>query len=286
VSRAPRGAARRGAALAALLVLTGCAAPAGDRGTTTPSAVETPAAAGPTAAAVAPLPDLGPGTHELTVAGEDALVRVPERPNGRLVVYAHGVEARATALLNDEAFGALADGLVAAGYVVAASDAAGDAWGDAASVDAHAALATAVTGVAGSREVYLVAESMGGLAGAQLVTGRRIPGLRAYAGISPLCDLGSARRDYGDSIEAAHGPAVDEAVARLSPVRLEAAVPVRFWASAEDVTVPRRDNADVCAAQVVDGGGRADVVPARGGHGDPSTYDLAGLLAFFDDAAA
>ncbi len=295
-----RRAARWGAALAVPLLLAGCAAPAADRGaaapttaapTTSPTApttsptAPTPTAPVPAPAPATPLPALGPGTHEVSVAGENALVRVPERPNGRVVLYAHGLGGRATALLGDEAFGALADGLVAAGYVVAASDAGGDAWGDGASVDAHAALAVAVTGAVGAREVHLVAESMGGLAGAQLVTGRRIPGLRSYAGISPLCDLSSVQDTFGDSIRAAYGPAVDDALARLSPVRLEAAVPVRFWASAEDTTVDRRRNADVCAAQVVDAGGRADVVAAQGRHNDPSTYDLAGLLAFFEAAA-
>ncbi len=280
-----------------LLLLTGCARPAGDRADASPAPSTTvPPSVPPPAPApgvplpvvplpVVPLPDLGPGTHQVSVAGEDALVRVPERPNGRVVVYAHGLEARATALLNDEAFGALADGLVDAGYVVAAGDAAGDAWGNAASVDAHAALAVAVTDLVGARDVYLVAESMGGLAGAQLVTGRRIPGLRAYAGISPLCDLGSVHHDHERSIAAAYGPAVDDALAELSPVRLDPVVPVRIWASADDTTVDRRRNADVCAAQVVAGGGRADVVGAEGGHNDPSTYDLAGLLAFFEATA-
>ena len=278
--RSARWTAAGCAALAVPLLLAGCGGPVGDPAGS-PPATRTPSAA----AAPSPLPALGPGTHEVPVAGEDALVRLPERPNGRVVVYAHGLDARATALLNDEAFGELADGLVAAGYAVAASDAGGDAWGDAASVDAHAALAAAVTDMVGATDVYLVAESMGGLAGAQLVTGRRIPGLRAYAGISPLCDLGSVHEEYEESIEAAYGQAVDEAVAALSPVRLDAAVPVQFWASEDDTTVDRTENADVCAAQVVADGGSAVVVPAEGEHGDPSTYDLPALLAFFESTA-
>ena len=67
-----------------------------------------------------------------------------------------------------------------------------------------------------AKKLIAVGESMGGLAGAQLVTGRRIPGLRAYAGISPLCDLGSVHEEYEESIEAAYGQAVDEAVWRFA----------------------------------------------------------------------
>ncbi|MGY1692659.1 hypothetical protein [Geodermatophilus sp. SYSU D01105] len=232
-----------------------------------------------------PLPDLGPGVHEVEVGGQAAIVVRPEQPNGRLVVYAHGYEARATALLNGEAFGELTDGLVAAGYVVAASDAEGDAWGSAASVDAHAALAAAVSDLVHPTDVYLVAESMGGLAGARLVEDRRIEGLRAYAAIYPLCDLGSVYDDYADSIDAAHGPAVADALEELSPVALGGGVPALFWASEDDTVVEKDRNADVCAAQVVADGGSATVVATEGEHGDPSNFDLPALLEFFDAAA-
>lgn len=232
-----------------------------------------------------PLPDHGAGVHEVQVDGQDAIVIRPDVPNGRLVIYAHGYEARATAVLNDEAFGELADGLVAAGYVVAAGDAGGDAWGDPASVDSHAALAAAVTDLVAATDVYLVAESMGGLAGARLVEGRRIPGLRAYAGIQPLCDLGSVYDEYAASIDAAYGPAVGTALRELSPVPLDGAVPALFWASEDDTVVAKARNADACAAQVVADGGRALVVAAEGDHGDPSHYDLGVLLELFDSTA-
>ena len=277
------GAARwaaRGCAGLVVLLLAGCAAPGDDPGATALVSRAPSAAAAPS-----PLPDLGPGTHELSVAGEDALVRLPEQSNGRVVVYAHGLGARATALRNDEAFGALADGLVAAGYAVAASDAAGDAWGNAASVEAHAALAAAVTDLVGATDVYLVAESMGGLAGAQLVTGRRIPRLRAYAGIYPLCDLGSVHDEFAESIDAAFGPGVKRALDVLSPVALDGTVPTMFWASQDDTVVDKTRNADVCAAQVKADGGTAVVVPTEGEHGDPSNFDLDALLGLFESTA-
>jgi alpha-beta hydrolase superfamily lysophospholipase len=248
-----------------------------------PGAVAT--GSGPVAPAPVPGVPLDPGVHSLQVAGAPAVVLVPEEPAGRLVVYAHGYGADLGALLDDEAFGGLAQGLVAAGYAVAASDAGGDAWGSAASVEAHAALAATARGLAGADEVFLVAESMGGLAAAQLVTGDRIEGLRAYAGIAPLCDLGSVYGDFAGSIRAAHGAGVDEALERLSPVRLDAGVPVRLWASGDDTVVARERNADACAGQVLADGGTAEVVPARGQHGDASHYDLDGVLAFFAAAA-
>ncbi|SNS73233.1 hypothetical protein SAMN06893096_10783 [Geodermatophilus pulveris] len=289
--RPRRGAGRAAAALAVAALLGGCSAPAvpaaGPAAAPVPPADRVPPAESVSPATVAePLPDLGPGVHEVEVGGQAAVVVRPQQPNGRLVLYAHGLDARGTAVLAGEGFGALADGLVAAGYAVAASDAGGDAWGDAASVDAHAALAAAVTDLVDATDVYLVAESMGGLAGARLVEGRRIPGLRAYAGIQPLCDLGSVYDDHAASIDTAYGPAVDGALRALSPVRLDAAVPAVFWASAEDTVVDRARNADVCAAQVVADGGSAVVRAAEGEHGDPSHYDLGALLDLFASTAA
>ncbi|GAB3299739.1 hypothetical protein GCM10027451_01460 [Geodermatophilus aquaeductus] len=272
----------RAALLAGTLLLGACTADGGG-----PGAVAT--GSGPVVPSPVPgtPPDvlLDPGVHSLEVAGEPATVLVPDRPAGRLVVYAHGYGADLGALLDDEAFGGLAQGLLASGYAVAASDAGGDAWGSAPSVEAHAALAATARGLTGADEVFLVAESMGGLAGAQLVTGDRIEGLRAYAGIAPLCDLGSVYGDFTESVDAAYGADVDEALERLSPVRLDAGVPVRLWASEDDTVVARDRNADVCAAQVLADGGTAQVVATRGQHGDPSHYDLDGVLAFFDDAA-
>jgi hypothetical protein len=228
---------------------------------------------------------LDPGFHRLEVGGQDAIVLVPERPVVGLVVYAHGYGAGLDDLLDGQAFGGLAQALVAAGYAVAAGQAGGNAWGDAASVDSHALLAATARRLVGSPDVFLVAESMGGLAAAQLVSGDRIAGLRAYAGIAPLCDLSSVYDEFPDSVDAAHGGGVDEALARLSPVRLDADVPVLPWASDDDTVVPRNRNADVCAAQVAAAGGSARVVAARGEHGDPAHYDPRALLAFFAAAA-
>lgn len=241
--------------------------------------------AGPTAPGVAQVARLAPGAHDLVVGGEAATVLVPEHPNGRLVVYVHGFDGRAGAVLSDDRVGGLAAGLVAEGYAVASSDAAGNAWGDDASVDDYATLAATVSAGTGATDVFLLAESMGGLAAARLVHERRIGELRAYAGIYPLCDLSSVYDDFRESVDGAYGPAVPEALDRLSPVALDGAVPVLFWASPEDVTVDKERNADVCAAQVVADGGSAVVVETDGRHLDASNFRLDALLRFFESAA-
>jgi hypothetical protein len=126
---------------------------------------------------------------------------------------------------------------------------------------------------------------MGGLAAARLVEGRRIEGLRAYAGIYPLCDLRSVYDDFAESVDAVYGPAVEQALDALSPAALDGAVPVLFWASEDDTTVDKNRNADVCAAQVVADGGSAVVVETDGEHLDPTNFDLEAMLGFFESAA-
>jgi len=275
---------RRSASCALLAVALLAGACAGERPSAGPAGPEV--ADEPSAPSAAPSPParLAPGAHELELDGEAATVLVPEHPNGRLVVYAHGYDGRADAVLSEDRFGGLAAGLVAEGYAVASSDAAGNAWGDDASVEAYAELAATATAGTGATDVFLVAESMGGLAAARLVGERRIEGLRAYAGIYPLCDLSSVYDDFRESVDAAYGSAVPQALAGLSPVALDGAVPVLFWASPDDVTVVKERNADVCAAQVVADGGSAVVVETDGRHLDPSNFDLPGLLGFFDSA--
>jgi hypothetical protein len=122
---------------------------------------------------------------------------------------------------------------------------------------------------------------MGGLAASRLIHDERIPGLRAYAGIYPLCDLSSVHEGFAASIEETYGEEVEDALAALSPAPLTAEVPVLFWASPDDTLVAKERNADVCAAQVTEQGGDAEVIETEGEHGDSSNFDAARLLEFF-----
>jgi hypothetical protein len=243
------------------------------------SAAPTSSAAAPSAPA--PVAPLTPGVHAVDVGGQQGVVVVPEHSNGGLVLYVHGFGGSGAAVVGPNGLGGLAPGLVAQGYTVVGGDAFGNAWGNPASVDSYAALVGTVRQMVPVQRVYLLAESMGGLAGAELVTQGRIPALRAYAAIYPLCDLSSVYDDFGDSVRAAWGADADQALATLSPVALSGAVPVLIWASPQDTVVDKARNADVCAAEARADGGTATVIRTRGDHGDPSNFDLATLLAFY-----
>src|SRR5206468_73071 len=69
----------------------------------------------------------------------------------------------------------------------AAALAGGNAWGDARTVEDYRAFTTSLMRRYHLTRVYLMAESMGGLAGMQL--GDRLPRAQALVGIYPVCDL-------------------------------------------------------------------------------------------------
>jgi len=278
--------------LAALVLLTaGCsgadapdATPTGSRTSAVPS---TPPSSSAAAAPTSEVPPAVPGVNRLTVNGQPSVLLVPQTSNGRLVLFAHAAGATAEAVLGvgDLGRGDLAAGLVAAGYTVAASDAHGDAWGNATSLADYTALAREAAARTGTTSVYLVGESMGGLATAQLSLRGALPGVRAYAGIYPVCDLSSIRAQFADSIQAANGEGTAALFTALSPVPLDGSVPVKIWASEGDRTVPKQQNAVVCVQQAQAKGGRAELVDTIGDHGDVSNFDLPALLAFFDSAS-
>jgi pimeloyl-ACP methyl ester carboxylesterase len=280
---------RRTLAAAVTVALLSCgacgptAAPSGGG----PAGASAPDSVSSSASAPDGTPESGPVTLFLTVGDQQAVVRSPAHPNGRLVLFLHGASGSAEDVLRigDGLRADLVAGLVAAGYVVAAGDAHGAAWGNAASVADYEALVSEARRRTGATSVYLLAESMGGLAAAQLTTPGRVDGLRAYAGIYPVCDLSSVRGIFAASIDAAHGADSDAAVAALSPVRPDPAVPLMIWASAADTVVPREQNADVCVAEVHAGGGQAVLNSTVGEHGDPSNFVLPQVLAFFDAAS-
>jgi hypothetical protein len=240
-----------------------------------------------TSAQSAGTPVADPGVTDFVVGGQAAVLWSPRQSNGRLVTYVHGAEGTARSPIDGPSAGLtrLVAGLVAAGYTVVSSDAHGNAWGNDASVADYRELIAAAQARTGTTAVYVLAESMGGLAGAQLVTDDPPKGLRAYAGIFPVCDLSSVYARYQPQIEAAYGEGTYEALVTRSPVPFRTHVPVLMWASPTDTVVDKAANADVCAADAHAAGAPVRVIRTVGDHGDASNYDLDRLLEFFDSAA-
>jgi len=221
------------------------------------------------------------------VRRQAAVVLKPGRPTSKVVIYVHGAGERIANAFREPRKDPIFRTLLDAGYAIAMTDAHGDNWGSAAGERDQVALAAAL-GERGLRDVYVLALSMGGFNGLQLLDDVAV---KAWAGIFPACDLRSvyALGLYRGQIRAAYGRTgrrLGDAIARRSPVDFDPpdGMPMRFWASADDRVIPTRQNTEACAELARRRGADVVVTPTRGDHGDPSNYDAAGILRLFESA--
>ena len=150
------------------------------------------------------------------IDGQQAVVLAGQQ-SGRhdLVIVLHGLGGSA-GLVEEPKAAAFTRRLVADGFVVAASDAHGDAWGDAASQADYVRLHQWVAQRFDIDRTVLVSSSMGAIAGLQLAAHRDVPRLAGWVGVSPVIDLPGAARS---------GPLRDDV--DLSPEQLRALDPSR-----------------------------------------------------------
>lgn len=203
--------------------------------------------------------------------------------SGRVVLYLHGAGGSARELTTDPAKKPLVQRLLANGYTLVSASAGGDSWGNGMSVRAYRSVLHEVESRQEVRGVYILAQSMGGLAGWQLTD---LPKLRAWAGIYPVCNLASVYRlrTYAAQIRKAFGEHLADALRRLSHPVFKRPLPVILWASPRDRVVPKSQNADECAAAARAAGGAVREIATSGDHGDRSNFDATTLVAFFNDA--
>lgn len=212
----------------------------------------------------------------------------PQHATTKVVIYMHGSGENAESIFRDPAKQEIFRTLLRAGYALAADDAHGDNWGNPASERDALNLVAAVLR-RGFRDVYVIALSMGGFNGFQLLGA--VP-IKAWAGIFPACDLASvyAVGLYPGQIRSAYGVrsggSARAALRDRSPVAVDPppGLPMRFWASPDDRVIPKRANTDACAALARRAGADVEVTATRGDHGDASNYDAAGILRLFDSA--
>jgi hypothetical protein len=222
--------------------------------------------------------------ERFSVGDQPAVLLTPQPRTAKVVVYTHGSGETVETVFRDPAKRAIFTALLRSGYALAATDAHGDNWGNAASQRDTLKLVGALRD-RGLRDVYVLALSMGGFDGLGLLG--RVP-VKAWAGIFPACDLASvyAVGLYPGQIRGAYGAATRAALRARSPVAVDppSGLPMRFWASPDDRVIPKRQNTDACADLARRRGAQVEVTATRGDHGDASNYDAAGVLALFDSA--
>lgn len=175
------------------------------------------------------------------IGGQRALV-VGNRTRARqpLVIMLHGVGGNRRMLVADRIL-PFTQALVDRGYLLAASDAHGTAWGARPAQRDYRRLYRWVADHYRVGRVVLVSVSMGGVTGLNLVADDAIPRVAGWIGVSPVTDLHWASQDahLSGSVADALGPG---AVQRLDPMRIG---PRRFtgermviFTTGDDTVVP------------------------------------------------
>lgn len=228
----------------------------------------------------------------LVIGGQDALILTPPglepEAEAPLVIYHHGrgedwnaIESRNNLLSTMCALGA-------AGYVIAGSHAHGNNWGNQEAIDDYVALHDMIAAERPIRDVMFLSVSMGGLSGLVTLARGVIPDVRAWIGIAPVTNLGYFYFDDDEirpQVEAAYGGPPDP---EHDPMALDPAVfrgvPMLLWASYEDETVPRTENADRFLEHL---GEHADaqmitLFGSHGGFSEQPAFSPDEVVAFFD----
>jgi alpha-beta hydrolase superfamily lysophospholipase len=225
---------------------------------------------------------------ELEIGGQDALAMVPAQDPIGLVIYAHGVGDDHDVLSMDEKHIEVTERLLAEGYVVAASDAHFDAFGNAASQQDYVALALELAQRYGTSRTFFIAESMGGVAALQILAGDRIPDLLGVAAISPLVDPRVLEgTDLEEPVLAAYGgefPTGADNPAQLPADAYEGAN-LRFYLAAEDSVTVSAVNSDPLVERLRDVA-NVSVVDCDGEHVDSSCFQPDDLADWFGALAA
>jgi pimeloyl-ACP methyl ester carboxylesterase len=258
-----------GAAALVVAGLAGCAGSSALQPRTAPTSAPT--------STTQPAELRGAGARVVDDTASSSLVIVPKRSNGGLVVFLHGWGQTRWTLLSRREESGVAHAVSDAGFTILSADADGKAWGDPASLLTYQRLIARTQQRYGLRDVFLMGESMGGLATMQL--GRMLPDVRASTAWFPVCDLRTMHEArFQATIASAWRGRSRSAV---SPVTV-GATPLLVWASAADTVVDAATNAAVCAAEAKAAGAPVTYFHTTGEHGDPSNYQPIAVVQFFE----
>lgn len=215
----------------------------------------------------------------LVTEGDNAsTILVPSKTNGTIVIYAHGNGQTDAELTAGRNIAPVAEALARSGYIVGAPLAAGNGWGNPATVQAYVDFANSLTATYGGSSIVWLTESMGNLGAMQAAP--LVPNSRGMFAVYPVCDLRTMESNpiYAASVAAAWGDGNKSVVSPVTVPRL----PLRIWASPDDTRVPFDSNAAVCAAQAEADGLDVKMKRTRGDHGDASNFNTGEISAFFD----
>jgi pimeloyl-ACP methyl ester carboxylesterase len=218
----------------------------------------------------------------VTVDGQPTLGIVSRdvTPRG-VVIFFHGLDNQEYSLIADEPHKELTDRLVNAGFAVIASKAGGNAYGNPASQRNYRELAWKAMEHYNTRNVFLLAESMGAIAAANLLASGDPHGVLGLAAISPVLNLADPPSEHQEAVALSFP---DQSIESVDPINLPAqefqGKRMRIYASPEDSLVSPDANGLAFQARF---GDVADitVMSCTGPHGDPSCIQSDDIARWF-----
>lgn len=203
------------------------------------------------------------------------MLATPKVSGHKVVVFLHGFDDVGDAILATKLRAPASAALLQAGYAVAGADAQGNNWGTPSSVRAYEDLVMQLR-KRGYRDVSVIAESMGGLDGVEILRALRPD---KWIGIYPVCDLRTLKDRYSATIARAYQGRSERAVSPAQVMNVRG-LPMLLLASPGDTDVPKTSNADLCAREARAAGAHVSVEATRGQHGDPSNWEPRRLVGF------
>lgn len=232
-------------------------------------------------------------TVNTTAGGQNVRILVPDNYVNKCVVYHHGAGEDYTSI-NAADKASIVTQLTGEGYLMAASSAHGDNWGNQAAVDDYVALQSYLVTNYAPAKTALMSQSMGGLTGL-LTASAGFAGLCGWFGIYPVCNLSAMFANnagtYAGAIRSAYSIAADGSdystkTSGHDPVLLTAStfnrLPMRFWHSSGDTVVGKTANSDQMQTLVSGSKQESTVIATTGDHGDASNFNPTAVSDFLD----
>lgn len=198
-------------------------------------------------------------------------VEVPAKYS-QLVIYFHGAGETVESIKDDPQKRPIFDMLESKGYIVAYSNAHGEAWGNPDSVNDYKQLYTYLKAQYRFKDTVFLAQSMGGLPALNTIAEKKVPG-KCLAGIYPASNLVDLEASgQFDSIHTAYPSGIP-----VNPVDRHYKIPMLMWHSTADTVVPASTNTE----QLIKHSPKAKWIKTAGNHGDDSNFDKHKILKFY-----
>ena len=208
------------------------------------------------------------------------------------IIYDHGFGQTINAITAQPPQSTYVQALVAAGYVVIASEYRElDCWGDMECAEDIANLQTLWHSLLNlAPQPFVIGESMGGMVTWNAISHGTLQPL-AVVGIYPACNLADMytnlvfmpiiQSDYGFDSSQGYSTATAGFDPLLAPPDQFTSFPILMWSSYGDTVVVRSRNEDPFAAAINAAGGQVTIRSSVGDHGDLSNFDVDAVLMFF-----